>query len=89
MRAIMLMYDTLTRNYLPNYGCDFTIMPNFERLGTKSVTYDEFYALYLKPWDNEENKPSNDILNATNYHANSHASPSPASTSPSETTKGE
>ena len=44
MRAIMLMYDTLTRNYLPNYGCDFTIMPNFERLGTKSVTYDEFYG---------------------------------------------
>lgn len=44
MRAIMLMYDTLTRNYLPNYGCDFSVMPNFERLGTKSVTFDEFYG---------------------------------------------
>ena len=60
-----------------------------EAVSESKLTYDEFYALYLKPWDNEENKPSNDILNATNYHANSHASPSPASTSPSETTKGE
>ena len=60
-----------------------------EAVSESKLTYDEFYALYLKPWDNEENKPSNDILNATNYHANSHASPSPASTSPSETAKGE
>ncbi len=44
MRAVMLMYDTLTRNYLPNYGCDFSIMPNFKRLAQKSVTFDEFYG---------------------------------------------
>ena len=44
MRAVMLMYDTLTRNYLPNYGCDFSIMPNFRRLSEKTVTFDEFYG---------------------------------------------
>ena len=31
------------------------------------LTYDEFYCLYLKPWENEENKPSEEILTATNY----------------------
>ena len=44
MKAVMLMYDTLTRNYLPNYGCDFTIMPNFRRLAERTVTFDEFYG---------------------------------------------
>ncbi len=44
MKAVMLMYDTLTRNYLPNYGCDFTVMPNFRRLAERSVTFDEFYG---------------------------------------------
>ena len=31
------------------------------------LTYDEFYNLYLKPWDNENNKPSQAILDATDY----------------------
>ena len=44
MRAIMMMFDTLTRNYLPNYGCDFTKMPNFERLAQRAGTFDEFYG---------------------------------------------
>ena len=44
MRAVMLMYDTLTRNYLPNYGCDLTVMPNFRRLAERTVTFDEFYG---------------------------------------------
>lgn len=44
MRAIMLMFDTLTRNFLPNYGCDFTVMPNFKRLQEKTTTFDEFYG---------------------------------------------
>ena len=44
MRAIMMMFDTLTRNYLPNYGCDFTKMPNFRRLAEHTVTFDEFYG---------------------------------------------
>ena len=44
MRTIMIMFDTLTRNYLPNYGCDLTVMPNFERLEDRTVTFDEFYG---------------------------------------------
>ena len=44
MRAIMMMFDTLTRNYLPDYGCNFTKMPNFERLAERAVTFDEFYG---------------------------------------------
>ena len=44
MRAIMLMFDTLTKNFLPNYKCDFTVMPNFKRLEEKCTTFDEFYG---------------------------------------------
>jgi arylsulfatase A-like enzyme len=29
---------------LPNYGCDWTKAPNFERLGEKTVTFDNSYA---------------------------------------------
>ncbi len=44
MKAVMLMFDTLTRNYLPNYGCDFSVMPNFKRLEEACTTFDEFYG---------------------------------------------
>lgn len=44
MKAVMLMFDTLTRNFLPNYGCDFTHMPNFKRLAEHTCTFDEFYV---------------------------------------------
>lgn len=44
MRAIMLMFDSLNRHFLPNYGCDWTIMPNFQRLGECALTFDRFYA---------------------------------------------
>lgn len=54
-----------------------------EAVQESKLTYDEFYCLYLKPWDNEENKPSNEILNATNYHSTSHASSSPEATTSS------
>ncbi len=32
-----------------------------------NLTYDEYYCLYLKPFDMEENIPSQEILDATNY----------------------
>ena len=41
MRAIMVMFDSLNRHFLPNYGCTWTHAPNFERLGAKSVTFDQ------------------------------------------------
>ena len=44
MRVIMVMYDTLNRRSLPNYGCGDTRLPNFERLGQKTVTFDNCYA---------------------------------------------
>ena len=44
MRCIMVMFDTLSRRFLPNYGCDWTIMPNFARLGRQAVTFDNSWV---------------------------------------------
>ena len=44
MKAIMIMFDSLNRHFLPNYGCDWTVMPNFRRLGEKTLTFDRFYG---------------------------------------------
>lgn len=44
MRAITIMYDSLNRTYLPNYGDTKTIAPNFARLAEKTVTFDNFYV---------------------------------------------
>lgn len=44
MRAITVMYDSLNRKYLPNYGDNLSIMPNFRRLAKKTVTFDNFYV---------------------------------------------
>ncbi len=44
MRAITIMYDSLNRKYLPNYGDEETIAPNFKRLTDKMVTFDNFYV---------------------------------------------
>jgi len=44
MRAIMLMFDTLSREFLSNYGNDWMQTPNFDRLREKTVTFDNFYG---------------------------------------------
>jgi arylsulfatase A-like enzyme len=44
MRAITIMYDSLNRAFLPNYGDLETIAPNFKRLSEKMVTFDNFYG---------------------------------------------
>lgn len=44
MKAIMVMYDSLNRHMLPNYGCEWTLAPNFLRLGERSVTFDTHYV---------------------------------------------
>lgn len=44
MKAIMVMFDSLNRHFLPNYGCKWTKMPNFERLGERTITFDSFYG---------------------------------------------
>lgn len=47
MKAIMVMFDSLNRHFLPNYGCDWTVMPNFRRLEERAVTFNRFYAASL------------------------------------------
>jgi len=44
MKAIFVLFDSLNRHLLPNYGCDWTKMPNFRRLGEKTLTFDRFYG---------------------------------------------
>ncbi len=43
MKAVMLMFDTLTRNHLAPYGGD-AITPNFTRLAQESVQFNNFYV---------------------------------------------
>ncbi|WP_319468480.1 sulfatase [uncultured Trichococcus sp.] len=44
MRAIMLMFDTLSRNYLPNYGNLNIKAPNFKRLENYCIAFERFYG---------------------------------------------
>lgn len=44
MRAIMIMFDTLSRNYLSNYGNAKEVTPNFQWLAKKMTTFDQFYG---------------------------------------------
>lgn len=44
MKAIMVMYDTLSRRFLSTYGNTWVKTPNFERLKEKSVQLNQFYA---------------------------------------------
>lgn len=47
MRTIMVMYDTLCRNFLSPYGNTWVQTPNFQRLAEKSVTFDTNYVCSL------------------------------------------
>ncbi len=44
MRAVMLMFDSLNKHMLPNYGCDWVQAPNFQRLAERTITFDKCYA---------------------------------------------
>jgi arylsulfatase A-like enzyme len=44
LKAIMVMFDTLNRHHLPNYGCDWVHAPNFERLAARTVQFQNSYA---------------------------------------------
>ena len=43
MKAIVVMFDSLNRHFLPPYGCDWTHAPNFKRLADRTVTFDRSY----------------------------------------------
>ena len=44
MRAILMLFDTLNRAYLPPYGCEWTKMPSFQRLAEHTAVFDNFYG---------------------------------------------
>jgi arylsulfatase A-like enzyme len=44
VRAIMIMFDSLNRRMLSPYGCDWTHTPNFDRLNSHAVRFDNCYA---------------------------------------------
>ena len=41
MKAIMVMFDSLNRHFLPNYGNQWVKAPNFRRLANQAVTFDQ------------------------------------------------
>jgi arylsulfatase A-like enzyme len=44
VKAIVVMFDSLNRKYLPAYGADWTGLPNFRRLEQKTLTFDTCYG---------------------------------------------
>lgn len=44
MKAIMVMFDSLNRRYLPPYGNGWVQAPNFSRLADHAVTFDNAYV---------------------------------------------
>jgi len=44
MKAIMIMYDSLNRHFLPGYGGKFVELPNFRRLSEKTVQFENCYV---------------------------------------------
>ncbi|MFW9866542.1 MAG: sulfatase [Candidatus Thorarchaeota archaeon] len=44
MKAILVLFDTLNRRYLPPYGCEWVHAPNFKRLAEKTAIFDNCYA---------------------------------------------
>ena len=44
MKTILLMFDSLNRDYLSAYGNEWTHTPNFRRLSEKTVTFETSYV---------------------------------------------
>ncbi|MBN9189683.1 sulfatase-like hydrolase/transferase [Microbacterium sp.] len=44
MKAVIVLFDSLNRKYLPPYGADGVHAPHFERLARRSVVFDNCYA---------------------------------------------
>jgi arylsulfatase A-like enzyme len=44
MKAIMVMFDSLNRAFLPCYGNDWVQAPNFQRLAERTVVFDRSYV---------------------------------------------
>ncbi len=44
MRAVNIMFDTLCLHFLQNYGNDWIHTPNFQRLSSKCLQFENFYG---------------------------------------------
>ncbi|MBF9018373.1 MULTISPECIES: sulfatase [unclassified Oceanispirochaeta] len=44
MKAVMVMFDSLNRDMLSSYGCDWTLTPNFKRLSENTITFTNSFA---------------------------------------------
>jgi len=44
VKTVMLMFDSLNRNFLSPYGCEWTHTPNFQRLAERTVTFETSYV---------------------------------------------
>ncbi|WP_099145234.1 sulfatase-like hydrolase/transferase, partial [Escherichia coli] len=44
MRAIILLFDSLNKRYLPPYGDALTKAPNFQRLAAHAATFENSYV---------------------------------------------
>ncbi len=44
MKAIVVMFDSLNRHFLPCYGCDWTRTPNFDRLAARTTVFDNSFV---------------------------------------------
>ncbi len=44
MKAIILLFDSLNKNYLPPYGDLLTKAPNFQRSAAHAATFDNSYV---------------------------------------------
>ena len=44
MKTIMVVFDSLAKNFLPPYGNDWVKAPNFQRLAKRSVTFDKCFV---------------------------------------------
>ncbi|OIH94295.1 sulfatase [Curtobacterium sp. MCBA15_001] len=44
MRAVVVLFDSLNRRFLPPYGADWVHAPNFARLARRTVRFDNCYA---------------------------------------------
>ncbi len=47
MKTIFILFDSLNKRYLQNYGCDWVKTPNFLRLHEKCHTYDNCFTASL------------------------------------------
>ena len=56
------------------------------KVAASGMTYDEYWCLYLKPWDNEANKPSDAILNALDSTSSSSSAEASADASAAAST---